>query len=70
MTSLWHLRHPHADDEPALHDDTSADVVVVGAGVVGLTVAADLAERGKDVVVLEARGPRGWRRDRPTPPAS
>ena len=31
----------------------SADVVVVGAGVVGLAVAASLASRGREVVVLE-----------------
>ena len=33
-----------------------ADVVVVGAGPVGLTLAMDLAWRGIDVVVLESRG--------------
>lgn len=35
-----------------------ADVVVVGAGPVGLTLAMDLAWRGVEVIVLEAR-PRG-----------
>ena len=34
-----------------------ADVVVVGAGPVGLTLAMDLAWRGVDVVVLESRAP-------------
>ena len=32
-----------------------ADVVVVGAGPVGLTLAMDLAWRGLDVIVLESR---------------
>ena len=36
----------------------NADVVVVGAGPVGLTLAMDLASRGVEVIVLEAR-PRG-----------
>ncbi|MES2197288.1 MAG: FAD-dependent oxidoreductase [Pseudomonadota bacterium] len=34
-----------------------ADVVVVGAGPVGLTLAMDLAWRGVDVLVLESRAP-------------
>jgi len=34
-----------------------ADVVVVGAGPVGLTLAMDLAWRGVDVMVLESRAP-------------
>ena len=34
-------------------DDFSVDVVVIGAGVVGLAVAAHLSASGRDVVVLE-----------------
>lgn len=37
------------------------DVVIVGAGVAGLTAAARLAARGLDVVVVEARGRAGGR---------
>jgi 2-polyprenyl-6-methoxyphenol hydroxylase-like FAD-dependent oxidoreductase len=37
-------------------EQLQADVVVVGAGPVGLTLAVDLAWRGIDVVVLESRG--------------
>lgn len=37
------------------------DVVVVGAGVTGLTAALRLVEQGKDVVVLEARDRVGGR---------
>lgn len=37
----------------------SVDCVVIGAGVVGLAVARELAGRGRDVVVLEAGGAVG-----------
>jgi L-2-hydroxyglutarate oxidase LhgO len=34
----------------------SADVVVIGAGVVGLAIARALAQRGREVLILEAAG--------------
>lgn len=43
----------------ALTQDIDTDVVVVGAGVVGASLALHLAERGIACVVLEARQP-GW----------
>jgi gamma-glutamylputrescine oxidase len=61
---------PHADswysataaplpDHPALAGETTCDVAVVGGGYTGLTCALDLAARGYDVVLLEARR-IGW----------
>jgi len=43
----------------SLEGDRRADVVVVGAGFTGLSAALHLAERGADVVVLDAAEP-GW----------
>jgi len=39
---------------PPLQGDVQADVVVLGAGLAGLSAALDLAQRGLDVVLLEA----------------
>lgn len=39
---------------PALQNDQKADVVVIGAGIVGLTTALHLSTTGKSVIVLEA----------------
>ena len=46
-----------------------ADVVVVGAGPVGLTLAMDLAWRGIDVIVPESRA-RGRAAERQVQPVS
>jgi hypothetical protein len=44
---------------PALEKQLDADVVIVGAGLAGSSLALHLAEQGVNVVVLEARQP-GW----------
>ncbi|MEM1187394.1 MAG: FAD-binding oxidoreductase [Pseudomonadota bacterium] len=41
-------------DYPRLEDDIACDVVVVGGGFSGVNTALELAERGFDVVLLEA----------------
>jgi glycine/D-amino acid oxidase-like deaminating enzyme/nitrite reductase/ring-hydroxylating ferredoxin subunit len=52
--SLW-LDRPGRPDHPPLTGDRDADVVVVGAGITGMTTAAILARTGRQVVVLERR---------------
>jgi gamma-glutamylputrescine oxidase len=43
-----------ATDYPCLEDDIHCDVAVVGGGFSGVNTALELAERGRDVVLLEA----------------
>ncbi|WP_372394347.1 FAD-binding oxidoreductase [Azospirillum sp. HJ39] len=46
-------------DRPILEGETACDVCIVGGGYTGLTAALELAERGLDVVLLEAER-CGW----------
>jgi glycine/D-amino acid oxidase-like deaminating enzyme/nitrite reductase/ring-hydroxylating ferredoxin subunit len=55
--SLW-MDTPVLDAAPPLRANEHADVVVVGSGIAGMSVAYELASRGKDVVVVD-RGPIG-----------
>ncbi len=57
--SLWAATAEPAPDCPPLAGERKADVLVVGAGFAGLSAALHLAEKGVDVVVLEAVEP-GW----------
>jgi glycine/D-amino acid oxidase-like deaminating enzyme/nitrite reductase/ring-hydroxylating ferredoxin subunit len=54
-TSLW-MSTRVLDDVPALDRQEKADVVVVGSGIAGMSVAYHLTKAGKNVVVLD-RGP-------------
>ncbi len=51
-TSLWEGTS-HAPEYTPLEGDQTADVVIIGAGITGLTAAALLKERGRSVIVLE-----------------
>lgn len=53
-TSVWLDTAPVAPAHPQLEQDVSADVAVLGGGIVGITTALLLAEEGADVVLLEA----------------
>ena len=57
--SLYAATARPAPATPPLDGDRQADVVVVGGGFTGLSTALHLAERGTDVVLLEANEP-GW----------
>ncbi|WP_435971568.1 FAD-dependent oxidoreductase [Streptomyces sp. Qhu_M48] len=52
--SYWMESAPPHEPRAPLEGDLVADVVVVGAGVVGLCTARELTRAGRDVVVLEA----------------
>lgn len=45
---------PPGDVRPALDDDVTCEVAVIGGGLAGMSTALRLAERGRDVVLLEA----------------
>ncbi|MGJ0394940.1 MAG: FAD-dependent oxidoreductase [Methylocystis sp.] len=55
--SYW-TDQPVIEGASALLDDQRADVVVIGSGIAGMSVAYELASAGKKVVVLD-RGPIG-----------
>lgn len=40
--------------------DTSADVIIVGAGLAGLVTAAELGDRGKSVILVEQEPDISW----------
>src|SRR5258705_3496694 len=57
--SVWTVSAEPPPETQPLEGDRRADVMVVGAGYTGLSAALHLAERGADVVVLDAAEP-GW----------
>jgi glycine/D-amino acid oxidase-like deaminating enzyme len=59
MANLYLETAERAAPTPPLAGERTADVVVIGGGFTGLSAALHLAERGADVVLLEAHEP-GW----------
>ena len=57
--NLWEESAEPAPETPPLAGDARAEVLVVGAGYLGLSAALHLAEAGHDAVVLDAERP-GW----------
>jgi glycine/D-amino acid oxidase-like deaminating enzyme/nitrite reductase/ring-hydroxylating ferredoxin subunit len=57
-TSVWMATVSEIESDGKLMEDTSADVVIVGAGIAGMTTAYLLAREGKRVIVLDD-GPIG-----------
>ena len=51
--SYW-MVSAETPDYPVLDDDITVDVAVVGGGIAGLSVAAELVRTGRSVAVLEA----------------
>jgi glycine/D-amino acid oxidase-like deaminating enzyme/nitrite reductase/ring-hydroxylating ferredoxin subunit len=63
--SIW-LATAAQTARPPLHEDASADVCIVGAGIAGLTTACLLAREGRNVVVLDHGPPAAGETGRTT----
>jgi glycine/D-amino acid oxidase-like deaminating enzyme len=59
IDSYYAATLPARAPRPSLQEGLEAEVCVIGGGLAGLTAARELAQRGRDVVLLEARRV-GW----------
>ena len=55
--AVWVQTEPysHRPKFPKLDKDVSADVCIIGSGIVGISTAFELVKRGAEVVMIEAR---------------
>ena len=53
--ALWSATAVEAPQTPPLSESTKADICVIGGGYAGLSTALHLAEKGVDVVLIEAK---------------
>ena len=59
LANLWEVGAMSAPPTPPLSGKATAEVLVIGAGYLGLSAALHLAEAGREVVVVDAEAP-GW----------
>lgn len=59
LANLWEDTAVPPVDVPSIEGTRQADVLIVGAGYLGLSAALHLAEAGVDVVLVDAEAP-GW----------
>ncbi len=51
--SLW-LAGSQKYSFPAVSEDLTADVIIVGGGITGIAAAFEMTERGLDVIIIDA----------------